>query len=62
MVKVYVLFKKDDRYKAKWDIEGIFSTHKEAQDNFIYRNGLFTIQEFELNKKQRFKLSPSLKN
>lgn len=49
--KLYILRKKDIRYKNVWKVEGFFDSYKEAQINFIYRDGAFSIEEVELNKR-----------
>ena len=54
-MKLYILRKKDKRYKILWRVEGVYDTYKKAQDSFIYRDGLFSIEEIELNKKCRLK-------
>lgn len=49
MTKVYVL-KKGKFRKGLNEVVGVYSTYKKAQDDFIYKDGLFWIEEFELDK------------
>jgi len=33
-----------------WCIKGYYSTYKKAQDNFIFKDGIFRIREEEVDK------------
>lgn len=50
-MKVFILRKRDMRYKKVWKVEGVFSTYKNAQMKFIYRDGIFAVTEVQLDKK-----------
>ncbi len=49
-MKIYLLRKKDNRYKNVWKVIGVFDTYKQAQDNFIYKDGRYAINDVELNQ------------
>lgn len=49
--KIYVLKKKDMRFKTDvWIIKGVYSTYEKAQKDFIYKDGIFTIDKLNLNE------------
>ena len=51
-MEIYILEKQDRRFKKKevWEIQGVYSTYKLAQNNFIYKDGLFRIRMFEVQE------------
>jgi len=50
-MEVFILRKRDMRYKNVWRVEGVYSTYKKAQQDFIYRDGLFAISRVVLDNK-----------
>ena len=46
--KIYILRK---LINNKWLFEGAYSSYKNAQLDFIYRDGLFSIEPMELDKR-----------